>query len=565
MRMRLGFQNLTIRAKVALSFALICVMTIALGIFAIQRMASINANLNEVRTNWLPSVKVLGLVAQQTERYRTSIEMGLLIYDDQTRADAEARRIDAVNQVRQAIATYVPLITEGEEQRLAADFQRQWDALLATGDSILALAQKGDKVQATTQVFTVLQPRMAAFRKALQGDIDFNNRGAEAEADTGVATYASASRWVGATLVAAVLISVLAGLGLVTGVARPIILTTAVMRRLAAGDKSVEIFGAGRKDEIGAMASAIQVFKDNMIKADELSVAQTAEQAVKQQRATRLEHLVHDFESTIAGMAGVLSSAAAELQVTAQSMSSAASQTNQQASSVAAAAEEASVGVQTVAASAEELTASIGEITRQVTHSAGIAGQAVIDARRTDAIVRTLADGAQRIGLVVDLITNIASQTNLLALNATIEAARAGDAGKGFAVVASEVKNLANQTARATEEISGQVAQLQTSTKEAVEAISGIAKVIAEVGSIATAIAAAVEEQSAATAEIAKNTQQTAISTQDVSGNIAGVTQAADSAGAAAGQVLSAAGALSKQAGQLTSEVNTFVSSVRAA
>ena len=187
------------------------------------------------------------------------------------------------------------------------------------------------------------------------------------------------------------------------------------------------------------------------------------------------------------------------------------------------------------------------------------------DARRTDATVRALAEGAQRIGQVVELISNIAGQTNLLALNATIEAARAGDAGKGFAVVASEVKSLAGQTAKATEEISAQITQLQTSTREAVEAIKGITTVIEEVSTIATAIASAVEEQGAATAEIARNVQQTAGSTQLVTTNIAGVSQGAASTGAAADQVLSAAGDLSRQAESLSAEVSGFVSEVRAA
>ena len=226
---------------------------------------------------------------------------------------------------------------------------------------------------------------------------------------------------------------------------------------------------------------------------------------------------------------------------------------------------EGSSSSETVASAAEQLTSSIGEITRQVSHSSRITEKAVEDARRTDAMVRNLADGAQKIGDVVGLITSIAGQTNLLALNATIEAARAGDAGKGFAVVASEVKNLAQQTAKATEEIGAQIGQIQTATKEAVNAIHDITGVIEEVCAIATTIAAAVEEQGAATAEITRNVQQTAASTQEVTFNISGVSQAAGETGAAAKQVLSAAGDLSKQAEQLTGEVHSFVTGVRAA
>jgi methyl-accepting chemotaxis protein len=218
-----------------------------------------------------------------------------------------------------------------------------------------------------------------------------------------------------------------------------------------------------------------------------------------------------------------------------------------------------------VAAAAEELTASIGEIGRQVAQSSKITSKAVDDAKRTDTIVRALAESAEKIGNVVGLITDVASQTNLLALNATIEAARAGDAGKGFAVVASEVKNLANQTGKATEEIDAQITHIQAATKEAVEAIRGISATIEEVSAISTTIAAAVEEQGAATAEIARNVQQTTQAAQEVTVGISGVSQAASETGEAAGHVLAAASDLSKQAEQLSGEVHTFVAGVRAA
>ena len=286
--------------------------------------------------------------------------------------------------------------------------------------------------------------------------------------------------------------------------------------------------------------------------------------AAAEQKAA-LSSLATQFETNIGSMVAMLSGNAAGLQDTAQSMSATALQTNDMASLVAASAEEASRGVHTVAAAADELSASIHEINRQVSHSTRITEQAVASANHTDAIVRALADGAQRIGQVVDLITGIAAQTNLLALNATIEAARAGDAGKGFAVVASEVKNLALQTARATEEIGAQIAQTQAATVEAVTAIKEIGSTIGEVSFITIAISAAVEEQGAATAEIARNVQHTAAGTQAVTSNIVGVSGAANETGAAAGKVLKAANGLSKQASQLTDEVSRFVAGVRAA
>jgi methyl-accepting chemotaxis protein len=271
------------------------------------------------------------------------------------------------------------------------------------------------------------------------------------------------------------------------------------------------------------------------------------------------------FEAKIGTLIAAVSAGVGDLRDTAQAMSATAAQANDQANLVAGAAGQASAGVQTVAAAAEELSVSITEISRQVTQSSRVAQQAVTDARRTDGIVRALAEGAAKISQVVELISNIAGQTNLLALNATIEAARAGDAGKGFAVVASEVKSLALQTAKATQDIGAQIEQIQRATAEAVQAIQGINGTIEEVSAIATTIAAAIEEQGAATAEIARNVQQTAASTQDVTANIGGVSETAGRAGDAATRVLGSAGSLSDQAVQLNEEVGRFVAGMRAA
>ena len=365
----------------------------------------------------------------------------------------------------------------------------------------------------------------------------------------------------GAALVVGTALAVLIGRGIV----RPMTAMTEAMKRLAAGDRAVSVPAHGNSDEIGDMARAVEVFRQNAIKANASAIEQQAERAVKEQRAVHLAEMVRGFEAQVSGLVGEFSSASAELEATARSMTTTAGQTNRQAATVTAAAEEASNSVQTVAAAAEELSSSITEISRQVAQAAKVTEKAVLDAQRTDHIVRALAEGAKKIGDVVGLITRIASQTNLLALNATIEAARAGDAGKGFAVVASEVKSLAQQTARATEEIANQVAQIQGATREAVDAIESITMTIGEVSVIAITIAAAVEQQGAATAEIASNVQQTASSTQKVTSHISGVSLAANGTGAAAEQVLGAAGKLSLQAERLTGEVNSFVAGVRAA
>jgi methyl-accepting chemotaxis protein len=421
------------------------------------------------------------------------------------------------------------------------------------------------KLAAETLYNDQMKPEIIGMQQRLDGAAESLTRNFEDSRAVALGTVSTASRLQG--IIGALALVFGASLAFVIGrsIVGPVTNMTIAMTKLAAGDRSVTIPAQDSKDEIGDMAKAVDVFKQNMIRSDELAAVEKAELATKAERARRLEGLVRDFETKIGGLAGVLSSASTEMEATARSMSSTATQANQQASNVAAAAEEASAGVQTVASAAEELTSSIGEINRQVVQSAKISERAVSNARETDGIVRDLADGAQKIGQVVELISSIAGQTNLLALNATIEAARAGDAGKGFAVVASEVKNLAAQTAKATDEISAQITQIQTATGQAVGAIKGITDTIEEVSAITTTIAAAVEEQGAATAEIARNVQQTAASTREVTTNITGVSQAASETGVAAGQVLEAAGDLSRQAEKLTLEVDTFVTSIRAA
>jgi uncharacterized protein YoxC len=296
-----------------------------------------------------------------------------------------------------------------------------------------------------------------------------------------------------------------------------------------------------------------------------ISVYQEALLIERQQRGRKVDVLLKTFEDKTGGLVTVVASAATEVRSTAQRLSGTTDETTHQLSSVAAAVEQASVNVQTVAAAAEELSSSISEISRQVAQSSTMAGRAVEDARRTDGIVKTLAIGAKKIGDVVGLISSIAGQTNLLALNATIEAARAGDAGKGFAVVASEVKGLANQTAKATHDISNQIAEIQTATNEAVQAIQSITQTIGELSQIASSIAAAIEEQGSATQEIARNVHEAATGTEHVSANIVGVSQGSREAGAAATQLLAAAGDLSGQAELLRASVREFIADVKAA
>jgi methyl-accepting chemotaxis protein len=341
---------------------------------------------------------------------------------------------------------------------------------------------------------------------------------------------------------------------------------TAKMEKLAVGDLAVDVTEASQVGEIGAMGRTVEVFKNNALSMRRLQEEQEGLKAkAEQEKKAALAALADNFETRIRGIVDVLSGAATRMQSTARSMSDTADSTRQQSLAVASGANQTTANVQTVAAASEELSASISEIGRQVTQAATVSKKAADEGERTNTTVAGLAEAAQKVGEVVKLINDIASQTNLLALNATIEAARAGDAGKGFAVVASEVKSLANQTAKATDEIRAQIAAIQSETNSAVDAIRNISATILEVNEISSSIAAAVEEQTAATQEITRNVQQAASGTQDVSRNIDGVSKAVEKSGSTATDVLAAADDLAEQSQALRREVDQFLMTVRAA
>jgi methyl-accepting chemotaxis protein len=457
-------------------------------------------------------------------------------------ADTPERRA-AVETVKANVGTYFALM----DKSVAFSMKDLDAASLAISNG------EGRDVRRKTR--DILNERIEANRKALQQS--------KAEADAKAAST-STTLIVSSALGLAIALGLLGAI-IVYGVVRPLGGITGAMTRLANGDLAVAVTGVERKDEVGQLARSLQVFKDNAIEARRLAAEQEVENQAKMRRAQVLDDLTRQFERNVSALTHGLSSAATEMEATAQSMTSIADQTNRQSVGVASAAEQTSANVQTVAAATEELSISIREIAAQVSQSSQIAERAVADARRTDATVQQLAATAEKIGNVIALINNIASQTNLLALNATIEAARAGEAGKGFAVVASEVKELASQTARATDEIGTQIGEVQQATREAVGAIQGIARTIAEMSQISVSIAAAMEEQGAATTEIARNVQEAARGTEFVTGSIGEVRQGAGDTGMAAAQVLSSAQDLARHSASLGQEVEHFLSGVKAA
>jgi methyl-accepting chemotaxis protein len=481
----------------------------------------------------------------------------------QLRPDAELlRRIEAAARaIDAAFPTALAAAGAGTDQALLQKMQADAQSYAA------ALGELGrtsiERERLAGEVSSGIARRLDETLEALSTRQHEANRQIRAEVSGDIDNTLRAS--VITTAVAVLLGGLLAWL-IGRGIAGPVRRMTAAMTDLAGGKLDVDIPARDNRDEIGAMAKAVQVFKDNAIAVKQLEEEQKAAaiRAEAEKKAAMVK-LADDFQGAVGGVVQGVSSAATEMQGSAQALSATAEETSRQATAVGAATEQASANVQTVAASAEELSASISEISRQVATSAQIAQKAVEQANATNGRIESLSAAASQIGDVVRLIGEIAGKTNLLALNATIEAARAGEAGKGFAVVAAEVKTLATQTARATEEIGAKVSEMQGATAHSVEAIKSIGQVIGEISTIATSIASAVEQQGAATAEIARNVQEAAKGTQEVSANISGVTQASGETGSAASQMLGAANELSQQAETLRREVDQFLANVRAA
>ncbi|MBI3515708.1 MAG: MCP four helix bundle domain-containing protein [Proteobacteria bacterium] len=560
-----ALNNFSIKVRIASSFAMLVIVIATLGGFAIDAAGRIHQATVEIQTSWLPSVRELATLRYLGVRHRAIAGRHVMLESDPDKVAVDGRLAKILEEINATRRRYQPLISSQQERDLYRAADAKLNEYLAAIDKYVALSHAHQKDEATTAYAKVASPISIEAEVAIGKVIALNDQGATDAEARSQAVFAATRQLIVAGIVGALLLACLAGWYLIRNVAKPVIAMTTAMGRLADHDIDVAIPAVGQKDEIGRMADAVQVFKDNMIKGDELAAAQAEAQAARERRTQLIDELTQRFDHEVNGVVQGLAAASTELQSSAASMSATAEEASRQSSAVAAASEQTSANVQTVATATEQLNASIAEIGTQINQSATIARNAVEQAAETDRTMKALNDGAQKIGTVVKLINDIASQTNLLALNATIEAARAGEAGKGFAVVATEVKNLASQTARATEEISSQIGAIQAETARAAHAIEAIGRTITAISESATTMASAVEEQGAATREIARNVQQAAGGTQEVTGNIAGVSQAAGETGAAAAMVLSASGDVARGSSALKDSVTTFLTRVKAA
>jgi methyl-accepting chemotaxis protein len=536
----------------------------SIGGFSFLQMRSINTAAQDIQTQWLPSVRWIGEMRVQSARFRAVLRDHLIVSDAE-RADVDKNLAARKADFEKAAKAYQPLISSSAERELADQLEKQWQNFASASADVQSLANKGDVAAAKDINAKKVVPVGRAMDATLAKLVELNDKGAEVAGQSAEATYLSAIRLMAVLLAGTVILGLGAAIYMVRDISRGIGSILEPMGQLTSGELSVEIPHQGETTEIGRIANALQIFKDALIAKKASDDAANADSAFKAARADRISTATGDFETMIGELVDSLASASTELEASATTLTKTSDVTMSLSNSAATASHTVTQNIQAVAAATEEITSSVNEIGRQVHESSRVADNAVSQARKTDESIAKLSLAADRIYDVVKLITEVAEQTNLLALNATIEAARAGEAGRGFAVVASEVKALATQTAKATGEISAQIADMQSATADTVAAIREISSTITQVSEVSSAIAAAVEQQGAATQEIARNVQQSAQLSTQVASEVTEVNRGSSETSSASGQVLSAAQSLARESDHLKNEVEKFLNTVRAA
>lgn len=510
----------SIRFKVILAFGVVLCCTIGLGVFAQQRLQGVNRASADILGKALPATRILGELAYHTMRFRQLEATYELAADAQAQAKEMASMRTVGGQAAKALEAFEPLVAAGDERILAERMKQLWQTYIVQDSTFLA----ADPATSVGLYRGEMRSGFNKFQDALQAEIALNTTHANQARDEAISIGSSAGVWILSALGLTALLCALIGLSMIRSISTPITAITCVMRRLAEQDLNVEIFGTDRRDEIGSMAKAVEVFKRNAVERHRLEGEQhTQEARAVEERHAALTNMAVRIETESGDAMESVNVQTTAIAATALEMNASSMRTGEAAQSASLAAGQVQANAQTVASAADQLTASIREISGQMNLSTTVVGRAVVAGEEARATIETLNTQVGRIGDVANMISDIAAKTNLLALNATIEAARAGDAGKGFAVVASEVKQLAAQTARSTEEITRHISEVRAATDGSVAAVGRIEKTIEDINAIAGSIAAAVEQQAAATAEISRNVGDTAEAVNEMTRRIGDV------------------------------------------